>query len=204
MNRMKFIIATKNAHKVEEFQRILEPLGITAVSQEEAGLDISPEENADTFEGNSLLKAKAVQQAAGVPVIADDSGLEVYALGNAPGVYSARYGGPGLSDGQRTEKLLGEMRKIPDLQRGARFVSCISLVLNGEKLYTFTGICEGKIGHEPLGSNGFGYDPVFMVGEKSFAQLSGKEKDAISHRGKALRKMAEKLPVILAENGIGE
>lgn len=188
---MKLIIATNNEHKVVEFERILKPLGFTAVSQRAQGLQIEVEETADSFEGNSMLKAKAVFEASGLPTIADDSGLVVDALNGAPGVYSARYGGPGLNDIQRYEKLLAELSEIPPERRTARFVCCISLVLSAEQQYTFTGVCEGTIGYEARGVNGFGYDPIFMVGDKSFSELTPEEKDLVSHRGKALRELSD-------------
>lgn len=194
---MKIIIATNNSHKVGEFERILRPLGIEAVSMKEAGINADPDENSDSFEGNAYIKAKAVYDITGEMTAADDSGLEVYALDNAPGVYSARYGGEGLNDKQRYEKLLNELKDIPESERGARFVCAISLITKSGKNYTFTGVCEGKIGHEPLGENGFGYDPVFMVGEDSFSVLSPEKKDEISHRGIALRKMAEEIKKLI-------
>lgn len=186
---MKIIIATNNKHKVNEFERMLKPLGYEVVSQSEAGVNIKVEENADTFEGNAYLKAKAVYDLTKCPTIADDSGLEVYALNNAPGIYSARYGGEGLNDKQRYEKLLSEMKNIADNDRGAQFVCAISLILSDEKLYSFTGVCKGKIGYEPAGDNGFGYDPIFYVDNESFSQLSDAQKDKISHRGIALREL---------------
>lgn len=192
---MQFVIATKNPHKVAEFERILTPLGIQAVSQKSLGIDVDVPEDAGTFAGNSLQKAMAVHLACGLPVLADDSGLEVDALGGRPGVYSARYGGPGLTDQERYKKLLSELDGVGE--RSARFVAAISLVLSSDKHYCFTGICEGKIGTEPKGDGGFGYDPVFFVGDRSFSQLSDAEKDAVSHRGKALRKLADALPGIL-------
>ena len=189
---MKLIAATNNTHKVIEFKRILEPLGYTVLSQEEAGIHIEVEETGETFEENAYLKAKSVYEASGLPTVADDSGIAVDALNGAPGVYSARYGGPALDDVGRYEKLLAEMENVPDSNRTARFVCAISLILSNEKVYSFTGVCEGKIGYAPRGENGFGYDPIFMVGDKSTAELSPAEKDKISHRGQALRKM-EKL-----------
>ena len=189
---MKLIASTNNTHKVIEFKRILEPLGYTVLSQKEAGIHIEVEETGETFEENAYLKAKSVYEASGLPTVADDSGIVVDALNGAPGVYSARYGGPALDDVGRYEKLLAEMENVPDSNRTARFVCAISLILSNEKVYSFTGVCEGKIGYAPRGENGFGYDPIFMVGDKSTAELSPAEKDKISHRGQALRKM-EKL-----------
>lgn len=189
---MKLILATNNKHKVMEFSRILSPLGIEVISQSEAGIKIDVEENADSFEGNARLKAKAIYEISGIPTIADDSGLEVYALNNAPGVYSARYGGSECkNDKERYEKLLSEMKDVPEIDRGARFVCSICLVMSNEKEYNMTGICEGMIAYEPHGENGFGYDPIFMVNDKSFSELSDREKDQISHRGNALKKLQE-------------
>lgn len=196
---MKLIAATNNAHKVVEFKRILEPLGFTVLSQKEAGIHVKAEETGTTFEENAYLKAKAVYDASGLPTVADDSGIVVDALDGAPGVYSARYGGPGLNDVDRYEKLLHEMEGVPDAKRTARFVCAISLILSPDKVFSFTGVCEGKIGHGPHGENGFGYDPIFMVGEKSTAELSPEEKDKISHRGQALRKMEQMLSAM--QNG---
>ena len=190
---MKLIAATNNAHKVVEFKRILEPLGFTVLTQREAGISIEAEETGMTFEENAYLKAKAVFDASGCPTVADDSGIAVDALNGAPGVYSARYGGPELDDVGRYEKLLKDMENVPDEARGAQFVCAISLILSAEQAYTFTGVCEGKVGYGPRGENGFGYDPIFMVGERSTAELSPAEKDAISHRGQALRKMEQML-----------
>ncbi|MFZ2537823.1 MAG: RdgB/HAM1 family non-canonical purine NTP pyrophosphatase [Oscillospiraceae bacterium] len=190
---MKFIIATNNKHKVKEFQRILSPLGIEVISQSDAGINIDVVEDADSFEGNAYLKAKAIFDISHIPTISDDSGLEVFALNNAPGVFSARYGGAGLTDIDRYNKLLDEMKNIPEDERGARFICSISLVFSNVKSYSFTGVCQGKIGYQPKGQNGFGYDPVFMIGDESFSTLSPQKKDEISHRGKALRQMAEEL-----------
>ena len=190
---MKLIAATNNAHKVVEFKRILEPLGFTVLSQKEAGIHVEAEETGTTFEENAYLKAKAVYDASGLPTVADDSGIAVDALNGAPGVYSARYGGPSLNDVDRYEKLLHEMDGVPDEKRTARFVCAISLILSSDQVFGFTGVCEGKIGYGPRGENGFGYDPIFMVGDKSTAELLPEDKDKISHRGQALRKMEQML-----------
>ncbi len=196
---MKLIAATNNAHKLVEFKRILEPLGFTVLSQKEAGIHVEAEETGTTFEENAYLKAKAVYDASGLPTVADDSGIAVDALNGAPGVYSARYGGPGLNDVDRYEKLLHEMGGVPDEKRTARFVCAISLILSSDQVFGFTGVCEGKIGYGPRGENGFGYDPIFMVGDKSTAELPPEEKDKISHRGQALRKMEQMLSAM--QNG---
>ena len=196
---MKLIAATNNAHRLVEFKRILEPLGFTVLSQKEAGIHVEAEETGTTFEENAYLKAKAVYDASGLPTVADDSGIAVDALNGAPGVYSARYGGPGLNDVDRYEKLLHEMGGVPDEKRTARFVCAISLILSSDQVFGFTGVCEGKIGYGPRGENGFGYDPIFMVGDKSTAELPPEEKDKISHRGQALRKMEQMLSAM--QNG---
>lgn len=191
---MQFIIATGNAHKLLELERILAPLGIDAVSTKAKGISLDDvEETGTTFEENAYLKAKAACEKTGLPAVADDSGLCVDALHGQPGVYSARYAGENATDEQRYQKLLENMKDIPKEQRTARFVSAVCCVWpNGETL-TVRGECEGEIGDAPLGENGFGYDPIFMVGDKSFAQLSPAEKDAISHRGKALVKLQQAL-----------
>ncbi len=189
---MKVIAATKNKNKLREFGEILKDFEI--ISQEEAGIDIDVEETGTTFEENSLLKAKAIYEKSGIPAIADDSGLCVDALGGEPGVYSARYGGEGLNDEDRVQLLLKNMKDIPDEKRTARFVCAITMV-SDEEVIAARGECEGTINHAPIGENGFGYDPVFYVAEfdKTTAQMSPDEKNAISHRGKALRIFAEKI-----------
>ena len=188
---MKIIAATKNKNKLREFGEILKDFEI--ISQEEAGIDIDVEETGTTFEENSRLKAEAIFKATGIAAIADDSGLCVDALGGEPGVYSARYGGEGLDDEGRVELLLKNMKDVPDEKRAARFVCAITLVGN-EGVITARGECEGKIDYEPKGENGFGYDPVFYVEQfgKTTAEISAEEKNAISHRGKALKLFAKK------------
>lgn len=190
---MEWIIATNNTGKLAEFARILEALGIRAVSQREAGVFLEVEETGKTFEENAYLKAAAAAKASGRPAVADDSGLEVDALGGAPGVYTARYAGEHATDEQNIDKLLAALGDLPADRRGARFVSAICCVLPDGGSFTVRGECEGCIGFERAGTGGFGYDPVFFVGGRSFAQLSAAEKDACSHRGKALRAFAARL-----------
>ncbi len=189
---MKIIAATKNKNKLREFGEILK--GFEIVSQEDAGIDIDVEETGTTFEENSLLKAKAIYDMTGIPAIADDSGLCVDALGGEPGVYSARYGGEGYDDKGRVSLLLKNMENIPDDKRSARFVCAITLV-DEKGVLTARGECEGKIGYEPKGTNGFGYDPVFFVEKfgKTMAEISPEDKNSISHRGKALEIFSEKI-----------
>ncbi|MBQ8002521.1 MAG: XTP/dITP diphosphatase [Clostridia bacterium] len=188
----KIIAATKNKNKIKEFKEILPDFDI--VTQEEAGIDIDVEETGTTFIENARLKAMAIFEKTGIPALADDSGLEVYALGGAPGIYSARYGGEGLDDKGRTALLLENMKDVDDELRGAQFV-CSIVFVTKEKVYEAQGVCEGVIAHEPKGENGFGYDPVFYVPHmgKTTAEMSSGEKNSISHRGKALRNLAEML-----------
>lgn len=188
----KIIAATKNKNKVREFKEILPSFEI--VTQEEAGIDIDVEETGTTFRENALLKAQAIFDKTGIPALADDSGLVVFALGGEPGVYSARYGGEGLDDMGRLNLVLEKMKDVEDGLRGAQFVCNIAFVTK-DKVYEAEGICEGEIIREARGENGFGYDPIFYVAEKgkTTAQMSADEKNEISHRGKALRNLQEML-----------
>lgn len=192
---MEFVIATHNAHKVEEFNRILEPLGITAITADLSEVD----ETGTTFAENAYLKAEAACRETGKPAIADDSGLSIYALGGEPGVYSARYAEPG----HRREKVLNLLRDVPDEKRGAYFTSAICCVFPNGRVLRAEGVCLGRIAHENRGEGGFGYDPIFEVGDKTFAEMTGEEKDAISHRGIALRAFAEQLENWLREGVYG-
>ena len=186
---MTFVIATHNQHKLTELERILSPLQIEVTT---AQLD-EVEETGTTFAQNAFLKADAACRQTGLPAVADDSGLMVDALDGAPGVYSARYAGEGATDSQRIEKLLGELKAVPKEQRTAHFVSSICCVFPNGKTVTAEGTCSGSIEFSPSGTDGFGYDPVFLVNGKTFAELTAQEKDAISHRGRALRQFVEKL-----------
>ncbi len=199
---MKLVLASKNEKKLREMDEILSSLGMEVISEAQAGVDVEVEETGTTFEENSLLKARAVMEASGLPAIADDSGLCVDALGGAPGVYSARYGGPGLDDTGRYRLLLENMRGQP---RGAKFVSVITCCFPNGDVLTARGECPGTIAFAPMGEGGFGYDPVFFLPKlkKTFAQLTPEEKNAISHRGLALRAFREKLEEYL-NSGKGE
>lgn len=190
---MKLVLASKNQKKLVEMNDILSHLGIEVCSETEAGVDLEVEETGTTFEENSLLKAKAVMETSGLPAIADDSGLCVDCLNGAPGVYSARYGGEGLSDEDRYRMLLENMRG--QMTRTAKFVSVITCCFPNGDVLTARGECPGTIAYAPMGEGGFGYDPVFFVPElkKTFAQLTAEEKNAISHRGKALEAFKVKL-----------
>ncbi|MCL1789508.1 MAG: RdgB/HAM1 family non-canonical purine NTP pyrophosphatase [Oscillospiraceae bacterium] len=185
---MKLIIASNNQGKIREFKQILQPLGYEVMSQSEAGIKLEVEETGRTFEENAALKAKAIFDIAGIPVIADDSGLEVDFLDGEPGVYSARY----APKGQRKKKILEKLKGVPFENRTARFVCCICF-MDAQLSKKVRGTCDGVIGFEERGEGGFGYDSIFMVGEKSFAEITDDEKNEISHRGIALRKLAEVL-----------
>ncbi|MBR2912972.1 MAG: RdgB/HAM1 family non-canonical purine NTP pyrophosphatase [Oscillospiraceae bacterium] len=185
----KIVLATNNKNKLREVREILTPLGITVLSQQEAGTSVNPEENGTTFAANAEIKARAVYEATGLPVIADDSGLCVDALDGAPGVYSARF----APEGEVCDKLLSVMAEVPQEQRNAKFVSAIALIDEYGSLTVCEGECHGMIGYEKRGTNGFGYDPVFMYGDRSFAELSADEKNAVSHRANALKKLYDVL-----------
>lgn len=193
MERIKIVLASGNRKKLAELRRILEPMGFEVIPKDEAGVDFDPEENGSTFAENARIKAEAVSRATGMTAVADDSGLCVDALGGAPGVYSARYAGENATDSDRIDKLLRELEGVPAGERGARFVSAVCVYFPGGKTVEAQGVCEGSIAFERHGEGGFGYDPVFMVGDRSFGELSAEEKDALSHRGNALRALKEKL-----------
>lgn len=188
---MKVILASNNKHKLEEIRKITAPLGYEVISQSEAGCNFDVEETGTTFEENAVLKAKAVYEKMKMPVISDDSGLEVDYLNGAPGVYSHRYAGENATDADRCAKLLSELSGIEKEKRTARFVCVICFIDENGAETVIRGTCEGYIGTEPLGDNGFGYDPVFMYGERSFAEISAEEKNSVSHRADALRKFSE-------------
>lgn len=195
-HKMKIIVATKNQGKVKEIAKIFAELGLEVITQEEANIDIDVEETGDTFEKNALIKARAVSMLCDDIVIADDSGLCVDSLNGRPGVYSARYAGPDASDLQKINKLLSEMENVEN--RAAKFMCCVALVTPDGREFVSHGEVLGKILFEPEGENGFGYDPVFFSDElqKSFALASPEEKNSISHRGRALRAMYDKIKEI--------
>lgn len=191
---MKIVIATKNEGKVREFRKLLQPLGYEAVSLKDEGIDAEINEDGDTFEENAHIKAREIYKLSGLPVIADDSGLEVEFLGGAPGIYSARYAGEGASDEERNQKLLEEMQGVDTPLRNARFVCALYCILDDKREYCVTGTLEGFIGEEPKGEHGFGYDPVFMIDEDtSLAEVDEEEKNRISHRANAMKKLLEAL-----------
>ena len=189
---MKLVLASKNEKKLAEMNAILSELGVEVCSEAQAGVDVDVEETGTSFEENSLLKAKAVMEASGLPAIADDSGLCVDALNGGPGVYSARYGG--LDDDVARYRLLLENLRGAGTRAAHFHTSVVCCFPNGDVLEA-EGDCHGTIAYAPQGENGFGYDPVFFVPEmrKTFGQLTPEEKNAISHRGVALRAFGEKL-----------
>lgn len=190
---MKLVLATNNEGKVREFARILEPLGIEVMTQKQAGVHVSPEENGTTFAENARIKAMAVYEATGLPTVADDSGLCIDAMNGEPGVYSARYYGEDTPYEEKKRRIIESLNGVAEEKRTARFVAHITCVLSKDEILDCEGVCEGTIGHKPAGDGGFGYDPIFYVGDKSFAELDGEAKDKVSHRGKALEKLYQKL-----------
>lgn len=190
---MRVILASNNKNKIREMAQILLPFGMEVISQHDAGADFEVEETGTTFRENAEIKAAAVYDKLHIPVIADDSGLVVDALGGAPGVYSHRFAGENASDRDRSLKVLSELENISSDNRTARFICEICYIdKNGEKHF-FTGSCEGIIGTEERGENGFGYDPIFCVGDRTLAEMTDDEKNKISHRGNALRLLSKYL-----------
>ena len=190
---MKVILASKNQHQLTELSAILSQLGFEIALESEYGLDIDVEETGTTFEENSFLKADAVMKASGLPVLADDSGLMVDALDGAPGVYSARYGHK-ASDKERTAYLLENRKDVPEERRGAKFVCVITCLFPDGRKIVARGECPGVIARAPHGENGFGYDPVFYLPElgMTYAELPSEQKNAISHRARALQDFCRK------------
>ena len=190
---MDFILASKNRHKLVELSRILSPLGVNIKLESDLGITLPEvDETGTTFEENAELKARSACEASGLPAIADDSGMCVDGLDGAPGVYSARFAGEDQNDEANIDKVLGLLKDAPEgsPERKARFVSAICCCFpDGSKL-TAEGVCEGEIALERHGYNGFGYDPIFLCGDLSFAEMTDEQKDKISHRGVALRKFA--------------
>ena len=185
------LIATRNRGKLKEIQKLLEDLPFKIVDLSQYPSIETVEESGDTFADNASLKASSYARQAGVLTLADDSGLIVDALDGAPGVHSARYAGEGASDGERTEKLTRALAKVPQSQRGARFVSVIAIARHDGKIVNVSvGECKGEIALQPLGDGGFGYDPIFIPEgfTQTFGQLEPAEKNRISHRARALSK----------------
>lgn len=196
------IAASRNKHKITEIEAITKKFGMEIISRDEAGIPkFEIEEDAETFEGNSYKKARAIMEASGKITIADDSGLEVEYLGGAPGVYSARFAGEDGNDEKNNEKLLSLLEGVAYKERKAQFVSVITLIYPDGETLVARGECKGHIIDAAVGENGFGYDPLFVPDgfQRTFAQLTAEEKNKISHRAKAL----EKLEQLLAERKNG-
>ena len=195
---MDYIIATHNLKKRDELVRILSPLGINVHLASEMGIELSePEETGETFEENAFIKAQSACNESGLPCIADDSGLSVDYLGGRPGVYSARYSGVHGDDDANNKKLLMELEGVEPEKRGAAYVAALCCVYPDGKTIIVRGECRGLIGFEEKGEGGFGYDPLFLPEaygfKKTMALLTAQEKDAISHRGEAIRKLAKEI-----------
>ena len=189
-----FVLATANPHKAQEMRDILTALGFDVRARPENAPDV--DETSETLEGNALLKAHALALLTGEPALADDTGLFVDALDGRPGVHSARYAGSGASYADNVEKLLGELDGVPDTMRVARFRSVIAVAYPDGGSFTVEGLLEGSIAKSPRGSEGFGYDPVFVpagASGRTLAELTPEQKNELSHRGRALRALAEKL-----------
>ena len=194
---MDFILATKNPNKLKEMQRILMPLGISVKCESDFDFPFDEvEENGATFEENALLKARSAAVQSGLPAIADDSGLCVDALDGEPGVYSARYSDEG-TDECNNKKLLSKLNNVEDDKRTARFVCSVCCYFSEDNYFFVNGKCEGKIAREGHGDGGFGYDPLFIVGDLSFAEMTAEQKDKCSHRGEAMRLLCDKLKEVL-------
>jgi XTP/dITP diphosphohydrolase len=185
----RLLIATSNPGKVREYEELLAGLPVVLTFPDPEELQLEPDESGETFEENARIKALAYAQASGLLTLADDSGLEVDAMGGAPGVRSARYGGAGASDADRYGRLLAALAAVPAGQRSARFRCVVALARPDGSVYTVEGSCEGEIGFTPTGTHGFGYDPVFVVagyGGQTMAELAPEVKNQISHRARAM------------------
>ena len=198
---MKFVLATHNPKKKAELTAILSDLDVEVVTEEELGVRVQVEETGKSFAENAALKAKAVMEATNLPAIGDDSGLCVDALNGAPGIYSARYGGEDATDADRCRLILEALHG--QTNRAAHFETVIVAAFPGGEWIAARGECHGAIAFAPMGTNGFGYDPIFFytAKAKTFAQLSAEEKAAVSHRGNALRDFRTKLTDFLAAHG---
>jgi XTP/dITP diphosphohydrolase len=195
---VRIVLATNNPRKRQELERILAGLDVELVPMGELGLP-SPVEDGETFEANALLKARAAAEATGLPALADDSGLEVDALGGEPGVHSARWAGPDADDDANNARLVDELAAVPEGRRSARFVAVAALVSPDGTEHTVRGVMEGRVRDHATGDGGFGYDPYFVAAgqEGSNAELSAQQKDAISHRGAAFRAIRPHVEALL-------
>jgi XTP/dITP diphosphohydrolase len=201
--KKKIIFATGNQGKLEEIRVILGEPDLEIISMKEAGIEADIEETGTTFEENAVIKATTIAKKTDEIVLADDSGLEIDYLNREPGVYSARYAGEDTPYSVKNQMLLDRLKGVEKEKRTARFVCVIAAALPDGSVITTMGTIEGYIGYEPAGENGFGYDPIFYVPEYecSTAQLTMEQKNELSHRGKALRAMKEKLSIYLGDQG---
>ena len=192
---VKIVFATGNQGKVNEIREILKDLPAEVITMKEAGIDIDVDENGTTYEENAILKAKAIMEASGCLTLADDSGIEIDYLGKEPGIHSARYMGHDTSYDIKNQSFIDKLKGVPDEQRTARFVCAIAAAFPDGRIETVRATMEGQIAHEIAGKNGFGFDPIFYLPERgcTSAEISAEEKNEISHRGKALRLMRDRL-----------
>lgn len=205
MNRRRLLVATRSAHKLRELRELLELPRTDLVSLDDLGIAGDPDEDGATFETNAAIKARFGARASGLPTLADDSGLEVAALGGGPGVRTRRYAGPNATDADNNEKLLAALHGLPPERRSARYVCALALALpdaaglrGGQPVLWTRGTSRGRIASAPRGSEGFGYDPIFEPeseppGGRTFGQWSATEKHAVSHRARAAARMAKRL-----------
>lgn len=192
MGKKIFVLSTRNRGKLREFKRIIDSINL--VTLDEIGFEWNIKEVGETFCENALIKARFPHDITGFPVISDDSGIVVPALGNSPGIYSARFAGENATDEENNKKLLKLVSRLPENQRSAYYFCCVAFCYDS-RCVTFTGRVDGVITLEPRGEEGFGYDPLFYLPEygRTMAELSPEEKDRISHRGRAIRKLLEYL-----------
>ena len=189
------ILASNNKNKLKEITEKVKQLDLKIISQSEAGYDIEVEETGKTFEENAILKAEAIYKMLKLPVIAEDSGLEIDSLNGEPGIYTGRYAGAKATGKDKIEKVLKLMKDVEENKRTARFKCVICYVDKKGEKHIFEGSCEGKITYKPYGTAGFDYDPIFLYDTRTFAQMSSEEKNEISHRGKAVKKLVEYLQI---------
>lgn len=195
----RLLLGTTSQGKIRELRALLADLPAEVVVPADIGLSIDPEEGETSFVANAMLKARAYRRASGLLTLAEDAGFEVDAMNGEPGVISARWGGTDYT--VKNQLILDRVAGLPDEQRGCRYVAVIAIATPDGHLYRRTGTCEGRVAHQPAGTGGFGYDPIFYVPElgRTMAELDGPEKDAISHRGRAVRKALPLLHRLLAE-----
>lgn len=195
----EIVLASSNKGKVHEVEMMMADVGIRVIPLSETGFTEEIEENGTTFEENAIIKAETVARALGMPALADDSGLEIDCLNKAPGIYSARYMGHDTPYSVKNQMILDKLKDVREEERTARFVCAMALAVPGEETITTRATMEGRIAYEIKGENGFGYDPIFYLPQynMSSAQISPEQKNEISHRGKALRMMKEKIRRLL-------